>query len=404
MLNYDDAIRIVLDTVTPLEPVEMPLEQAVGHVLAEPVRAQWDLPPANNSAMDGYAFAFADQAEGDALRLVGSAFAGHPLDRRVEAGQAAQITTGAPLPPGTDTVVPVEETEALEGAVRLLKAPKPGQHVRARGEEFHADEELLTPGVELRAGEIGLLASAGISRVRVRPRPRVAILSTGDELVELGQTPGPGQIVNSNLYLLSARLRELGCEPMALGIGRDTPDALAEALGAGLQTDLILSTGGVSVGAKDHVQETLLGLGFERKFWKVAIKPGKPVLFGTLQGKPVFGLPGNPAASAATFELFVRPALRILAGLDDPLPPRLCGRLTEDVQGGGKRQAFLWCRLEEEEGRFRVIPSRRQGSGQNRSLQGACALLPVAAGGPDLPAGSEVEVLLLRLPPGRKAV
>jgi len=401
MISYDEAIKIVLDTITPLPPVDIPLEEAVGHVLAEPVKACWDLPAADNSAMDGFAFAHTGQDEGGTLTLIGSAFAGHPLDQPVAAGEAVQITTGAPLPPGTDTVIPLEEVEERQGSITLLKAPIRGQHVRYRGEEFRNGEELLSPGTELRPGEIALLASAGITRVSVHPRARVAILSTGDELVELGETPGPGQIVNSNLPMLCALLREIGCEPLPLGIGRDTPDALEEAIRAGLQADLLLSTGGVSVGEKDHMQETLNRLGFERRFWRARIKPGKPILFGTLQGKPVFGLPGNPAATGATFEIFVRPALRRLAGQGDPLPPKLLCTLAEKVKGGHKRQNFLWCRLEEENGRYRAIPSQRQGSGQNRSLQEACALLPVPVESPDLEAGSEVEVLLLRLPPGR---
>lgn len=401
MLSYDGAICKVLETVRALPAVEIPLGQAGGHVLAETVYARWDLPPADNSAMDGFAFAFADQPQGAELVVVGSAFAGHPLERTLRTDEAVQITTGAPLPPGADTVIPLEDVEEQAGRIRLLKKPQARQHVREQGEEFHTHEELLLPGTELCSGEIALLASAGITQVKVQPRPRVALLSTGDELVELGELPGPGQIINSNLHLLSARLRELGCEPIPLGIGRDTPEALEETIQAGLRADLLLSTGGVSVGEKDYVQETLNRLGFERSFWKVAIKPGKPILFGQLAGTPVFGLPGNPAASAATFELFVRPALRLLAGHNDPLPPHLRGILAEDLRGGGKRQAFLWCRVDEEDGRYRVTPSHRQGSGQNRSLAGACALLPVAIGSPPLCAGDEVEVLLLRLPQGR---
>lgn len=401
MLSYDDAIQMVLETVAPLRPLEVPLSQAVGRVLADSVLARWDLPPADNSAMDGFAFAFADQVQGTFLKLVGSSFAGQPHQGEIGPGEAVKITTGAPLPAGTNTVIPVEETTEEAGHVRLDREPKEGQHIRRRGEEFHDGEILLQAGTELFAGEIALLASAGITRVRAYPCPRVAILSTGDELVELGEAPGPGQIVNSNLHLLTARLKEIGCEPLPLGIGRDTPEALDDAIRSGLQADLFLSTGGVSVGEKDLVQETLARHGFERRFWKVAIKPGKPVLFGTIGDTPVFGLPGNPAATAATFELFVQPALRLLAGHRHALPPRLRGTLTETVKGGGKRQAFLWCRMEEDEGCYRVIPSQRQGSGQNRSLQGACALLPVPVDSPDLEAGSRVEVLLLRLPARR---
>jgi len=399
MLSYEEALEMVLQTVHPLPPLEVALNQAVGRVLAEPVKARWDLPPADNSAMDGYAFAFAGLQEGSVLNLVGSSFAGHPHQGSVAPGEAIQITTGAPLPAGTDTVVPLEETEQQDGRLRLIRKPRPEQHVRRRGEEFFNGEDLLPAGTPLAAGEIGLLASAGITRVRAYPKPRVALLSTGDELVELGQAPGPGQIVNSNLHLLIARLGELGYESLPLGIARDTPEGLSDAIRSGLQADLFLSTGGVSVGEKDYVQATLNRHGFERKFWKVAIKPGKPVLFGTIGTTPVFGLPGNPAATAATFELFVRPALRRLAGFARATTAQLSVDLAEPVQGD-KRQRFIWGRIEEQDGRYRFIPSPAQGSGQNRSMQHSSALLPVPAGSPGLAAGESVRVLLLRLPPG----
>jgi molybdopterin molybdotransferase len=248
---------------------------------------------------------------------------------------------------------------------------------------------------------MGLLAAAGIERVRVYPAPRVALLSTGDELVELGEAPGPGQIVNSNFHLLAARLQEEGCVVIPLGIARDNEVDLAERIGRGLQADMLISTGGVSVGDRDHVQETLRTFGFEPGFWRVSIKPGKPVLFGTVKGRPVFGLPGNPAAAAATFELFARPALRRLAGFPGLLQPQLRVTLKSEIDGGEKRQRFIWGSLLEREGRFEFLPSSRQGSGQNRSLQEVQALLPVPGGHAGLAAGAEVEVMLVRLPPGR---
>jgi len=395
MLNYEDALEMVLQTVQPLPPLELPLSEAVGRVLAEGIRARWDLPPADNSAMDGYAFAFAGQAADASLKLVGHSFAGHPHQGAIAAGETVQITTGAPLPAGTDSVVPLEETTREGSLVRLLRPPRAGQHVRRRGEEFRNGDRLLVAGAGLAAGEIALLAAAGITRVRAYPRPRVAILSTGDELVELGETPGPGQIVNSNLHLLVARLKELGCDPLPLGIARDTPAGLENAIRSGLQADLFLSTGGVSVGEKDHVQASLHRHGFQRRFWKVAIKPGKPVLFGTIGATPVFGLPGNPAATAATFELFVKPALRKLAGAAEARPVTRKARLTAAVRGGGDRQAFLWCRLEWAGEEYRVSVSGRQGSGQNRSIQGANALLAIPPGTEALAAGERVEVLVL---------
>jgi len=400
MLSYQEAVEVVLQTVQPLSSVEMALPEALGLVLAEPAVACWDLPPADNSAMDGYAFAWNGQGEGSLLEVVGFVPAGSHFDKPVPPGQAVKIMTGAPLPGGCDSVVPVEEVAAESTHIRLLRAPRAGQHVRRRGEELQRGESLLGAGMPLHAGEMGLLAAAGIERVRVYPAPRVALLSTGDELVELGEMPGPGQIVNSNFHLLAARLKEEGATVVSLGVARDNEYDLSERIGRGLQADMLISTGGVSVGDRDHVQETLRAHGFQLGFWKVSIKPGKPVLFGTVKGRPVFGLPGNPAAAAATFELFVRPALRWLAGFPGPLQPRLRAKLTAGIDGGEKRQRFIWGSLQEREGRFEFVPSARQGSGQNRSLQAVQALLPVAGGHTGLAAGDEVEVMLVRMPPG----
>lgn len=250
----------------------------------------------------------------------------------------------------------------------------------------------------MNAGEIALLASAGVERVQVVPRPKVAVLSTGDELVKLGEDPGPGQIVNSNLLYLISRLIECGCDPVPLGIGEDRCDDLERMFDQAQATDMLITTGGVSVGEKDLVKQTLVSGGLEVKFWKVAIKPGKPVLFGLLDGKPCFGLPGNPAATAATFELFVRPALERLAGNRHLLAPWLKARLLGSVSGGGKRQNFLWGELRITEGRLEITPLQRQDSRQNRSLQQAHALLPVPIGCIGMSAGDDVEIIPLRFP------
>jgi molybdopterin molybdotransferase len=401
MLTYEEALQMVLETVKPLPPVALPLISAPGRVLATAVIASRNLPPSDNSAMDGYAFAWSEGIAAAPLTVIDFIAAGHTRQLAVPAGQAVKIMTGAPLPPGCDSVVPIEDVEVVADAIRLTTTPQRGENVRYCGEELRCGELVLEAGTPLFAGEIGLLAAAGIETVRVHPAPRVAILSTGDELVELGSPQGAGQIVNSNAYLLATRLREEGCEPLLLGIARDTPEELAAALQRGLQADLLLTTGGVSVGDCDHVQEALTKLGFTRKFWKVAIKPGKPVLFGTINDQPVFGLPGNPAATAATFELFVRPALRRLAGFSATHFPRLRVSLSETIKGGGSRQRFIWGRLEIGNGSFSFSSAQYQGSGQNRSLQGAQALLPLPAHSPNLPAGSEVEILLLRMPPGQ---
>lgn len=399
MLTYPEALDRVLLTIQPLPCEELPLPEALGRTLAETVTAAWDMPPADNSAMDGYAFALAGAEPQTEWRVIGLARAGAGHIGEVPAGAAVKIMTGAPLPAGCDTVAPLEAVEQLSAErIRLGAGLQLGDHVRCRGEEFRQGEPLLAAGTALKAGAIGLLAAAGVARVRVHRRPRVALLTTGDELVDLGVQPGPGQIVNSNRYLLTARLQEEGAEVWPLEIAGDSRQELTARLAQGLQADLLVTTGGVSMGEYDLVKECLSELGFELGFWKVAIKPGKPVLFGTAQGTPVFGLPGNPAAAAATFELFARPALRRLAGDPAPQPRRCRATLTCPVRGAGNRQSFLWGRVEESQGHYRFTPSSRQGSGQMRGLQGAQALLPLAAEGPDLAAGSEVELLLIYLP------
>lgn len=279
--------------------------------------------------------------------------------------------------------------------VFIQSFPETGQHIRCQGEEFHRGEILLDAGTLLRSAEIALLVSAGVEHVSVYPRPRVGVISTGDELVAFGQEPEYGQIVNSNLYLLTTRLRELNCEPVALGIGRDDPLLLDALFEAALGTDLIISTGGVSVGSKDHVMAVLEERGFQKRFWKVGMKPGKPVLLGTLAGKPLFGLPGNPAATAATFELFVRPSLCRLAGLPNFIPNKRLGHLTSDVKGGGDRQAFLWCRIQWQDGHYIIHVPERQGSGQNRCLPNVNAFLPIPVGVEKLRAGDLAEAILL---------
>jgi molybdopterin molybdotransferase len=394
MLSYDQALQQVLETVATLPPRNLPLTEAIGLVLAAPANACWDMPRSDNSAMDGFALA-TPTGTGTSYRIIGTAYAGHPFSERLAPGEAIHITTGAPVPAGAVSVVPQEETNDLGDRVQLHEPSTAGAHIRSRGEEFASGEELLPVGTRLRAGGIGLLASAGVKEVCVFPRPRVAIFSTGDELVDLGQQPGPGQIINSNLHLLAARLQECGCEPLPLGVGQDTPEALDAILNRAVSADLVLSTGGVSVGAKDLVQDALTRYGFERKFWKVAIRPGKPVLFGLLGGKPCFGLPGNPAATAATFELFVKPALRHMAGHTEASPDLRQATLLNDIECGGNRQAFLWSWVEWSEGGYRVSVPQRQGSGQNRSIQGANALLAAPLGKERLAVGETVEVLLL---------
>jgi molybdopterin molybdotransferase len=395
MISYDEALQSVVESISPLAPREVSLDEASGLVLAKPAKALWQMPRWDNSAMDGFAIHGVPANIETGHTIVGASYAGHLFSGTVKHGEAVRITTGAVLPEGTDTVIPVEDTMEKDNQVFLKKSPELGQHVRYAGEEYSSEEVLVESGTVLKAGEIALLASAGVEQVCVYPRLRVAVISTGDELVELGQTPGPGQIINSNLHYLRTRLFECGCTPICLGIGADDQKTLKQLIEQALDADMIITSGGVSVGEKDHVQATLENLNFEKIFWKAAIKPGKPVLFGKIEGVPFFGLPGNPAATAATFELFAKTALKKLAGHVDVLPEKRLATLTDEVKGGGKRQSFLWCSLQWEKDEYQVTVSQRQGSGQIRCLTAKNAILAVQTNVRFLHQGDQVEVLLI---------
>jgi len=395
MINYEEALQKVLDAVSPLAPVETALADAAGLVLAAPAIARWDMPRCDNSAMDGFAISIVPEKTGTGFSIIGSSYAGHPFPDKILPGQAIRIMTGAALPEGADTVVPIEDVEERIDRIYLTTTPKIGQHIRYQGEEFLKGEVLADRGKTLNAGNIALLASAGIERCKVFPRPRVAVISTGDELVELGQAPKPGQIVNSNLYFLKTRLMECGFSLASIWTASDDMDQLDQLFEQALDADVIISTGGVSVGEKDLLQEALEKQSFRKIFWKVAIKPGKPLLFGMLGNRPYFGLPGNPGATAATFELFAKPALMSLSGQVNILPEKRRARLTHGVTGGGKRQAFLWCRLGWDGNSYQVTLSKCQGSGQNRCLADANAILSVPIGTEKLEAGDDVEVFMI---------
>lgn len=394
MLSYDEALLSVIETVQPLPPCGISTVDAAGLMLADSVKARWDMPSSNNSAMDGFAISGCSTVPGSPVEIIGAAYAGHLFPGTISKGQSTRITTGATLPHGADTVIPIEDAKEECGQLHIQTSFTVGQHVRLQGKEFQAGEELLQKGTLLQAGEISLLASAGVAQVKVYPRPRVAIISTGDELIELGESPEPGQIINSNIHFLATRLLECGCEAISLGISKDDTASLDQCISQALNADLVLTTGGVSVGERDQVQAAFSRHNFQKHFWKVAIKPGKPVLFGFLEGKPFFGLPGNPAATAATFEIFVRPALKKMAGYKDCQLPRRSGILTKEIKCEGMRQSFLWCQLKWCSDQYEVNVRSHQGSGQNRTIQGANALLAIPAG-TKYTQGERVEVLLL---------
>lgn len=331
-LTVDEAIERILAKVRPLGAVPTELLEALGATLAEDVVADRDVPPFRNSAMDGYAVIGDDVANVPAaLTVVGDIAAGATASRAIVRGEAMRIMTGAPMPDGADTVVRVEDTDNGTDAVRITAATKRGTSVRAAGEDLRAGETVLTRGTVLRAAEIGVLATVGRRTASVVRRPRVAVLSTGDELVELDQPLRPGQIRDANRYSLASAAIAAGMTPLTFGIVRDTADDLRRALrDAAGRADVIVTSGGVSVGDHDHVKPVVDELG-SMDFWSIAIRPGRPLAFGEIDGKLIFGLPGNPVSSLLGFELFVRPALLKMAGRRLLHRPRVTATLDDTL-------------------------------------------------------------------------
>lgn len=403
-LTIDEALHLVLAEARPL-PVELVHDpaQAHGRALAHDLHARLDLPGGDTSIMDGWALQAADLAHGaprPRLRIRGESSAGHPLTRPIDAGEAARIATGAVLPPGADAVVAQEDArvdgDALEIDLAGAGVVRPGHFVRARGSEVRRGELLVAAGAPLGPGELALLYGAGHHGLPVRRRPRVAIVCTGDELLPLGATPGPGQVIGTNALMLAAQIREAGGVPQDLGVAADDLAATRAAIERAAEgADVLLTSGGISVGDHDHVAAALAGLGLHARFRRLALRPGRPLTFGRLGDLLVFALPGNPASTYVTFELFVRPLLRRLAGLVGPSRPRRRLVLADRAEGAGPRVHVVRARLGDD-GRATPLPQQRSGS--LRSLAGHDALLLVPAGVRELPAGAEVDALLLGEP------
>jgi molybdopterin molybdotransferase len=395
MLTVEEALAAILGRVEPLGTERVEILSALGRVLADPIVSRREIPPWPNSSMDGYAVRAADTGQGVALRVVGRIEAGSVPARSVSTGEAMRIFTGAPLPDGADAVIPQEDVDAVNGRIDLKGSVDRAAYVRLAGEDVRVGDRVLEPGIVLSAAEIGLLATLGYSQVRVYRRPRVAILSTGNEIADLGSEPGPGQIPNTNTYSLIAQVLEAGGEPIGLGVAPDRLEAIAERVAGARDADMLVSSAGVSVGDLDLVRKALMEAGAELHLWQVSMRPGKPITFGSLAGHPVFGLPGNPVSAMVTFELFVRPALLKMSGRTRLTRPRVRARALTAIANPGNRRGYLRVRLERDGDGLGARLTGEQGSAILRSMVIADGLAVID---PDttVAVGASVEVILLR--------
>jgi molybdopterin molybdotransferase len=391
--SFEQARECVITKVAALRAtpaiVEVPREEAAGRVLAEPLLADRDFPPLARSTRDGFALRAADTP--GRLRLSGEVRAGQVLEKPLQPGEAVAIMTGAPLPDGADAVVMIEHARQ-EGEFVTVPAAEPGQHITPRASEARAGEELVPRGRRLGFAEIAALASAGRAQVPVFEQPRVAILATGDEVVDVAATPAPHQVRNSNTHSLAVQVRHAGGLPTVLPIARDTQDATRAAIECGLQSDLLLISGGVSAGKYDIVEEVLASLGAEFYFDRVLIQPGQPLVFGRARGKFFFGLPGNPASTMVTFQIFARAALDLLAGENETALPMPLARLTQDFRHKPGLTRFLPARLSADGAE--VAPIAWHGSSDIPALARANAFLIADAARETWKAGDLIRVLL----------
>ncbi len=400
MISVEQALDTILSHITPLGTERVHIQHSLGRVLAEEVRATRSVPPADNSAMDGYAVQVADiagasPAQPKRLSVVGEIPAGYRASRPLQRGEAMSIMTGAAIPEGADCVVMQEDTSLDGSAVLISKEVPRGEHIRRAGEDIAAGEVLFPEKTPIRAAHTGILASTGRGAVTVYQRPRVAILSTGDELVDIDEPCSEGKIVSSNSYSLWSLVRENGGEPLSLGIARDTKESLSRKLRDGLRADMIITSGGVSVGKYDFVKDVLQDLGASMKLWKVAMRPGQPLAFGTIGGMPAFGLPGNPVSAMVSFEQFVRPALRKMTGRTCLFRPTMSAVARDTVETHSGKKYFIRCRVLQEAGALTAATTGEQGSGILMSMAEANALMIVPEDVETVNPGDTVTVQIL---------
>ena len=389
LIPVDEARAQILRLINPLCPEHVQIAEALGRSLATPVMVSRTLPPWDNSAMDGYAVRSGDAST---LKVIEKIFAGDVPQREIVAGTCARIMTGAPMPRGADAVVMQEKTRPLDGdRVEILEGPKPGANVRRRGEDVQADALLFPAGRELGLGDAGALWGQGLERVEVRRRPRVSVASSGDELCDVGAAT-EGKIVDSNSPVIASLARSAGAVATQVGRAADSLESMRSVFARGLEADVLITVAGASVGEKDFTREALVSLGVEIDFWKVAMKPGKPLAFGRRADTLVFGLPGNPLSAMVTFEVFVRPALRALQGLA-PFRAKWAARAGAAIVKPVGLRHFVRATWEVREGEIWAIPLQAQSSGSLSSASGATCLIEVPEASGNVEFGSHCELL-----------
>jgi molybdopterin molybdotransferase len=400
MISVEEALDKILSHTQSLGFEKVSLLESLGRVTGEDVNARRDIPPLDNSGMDGYAVRAIDIEKASTdfparLQVIEDLPAGFVSQKTLRQGQAIRIMTGAPIPKGADAVVPVEETQKEGFRVLMFRAIALGGCIRKAGEDIKQGDRVISRGDVLRPAEVGMLAATGRSSVSVFQRPLVSILCTGEELVDVDEPTGDAKIVSSNSYTLAAQVKECGALPVQLGIARDRKEDVVEKLRQGLRADVLISSAGISVGDYDFVKEALKDLGMEMVFWKVAMKPGKPMAFGTIHGKPVFGLPGNPVSSMVSFEQFVRPALLKMMGHRQIFRPVVEATLQEEIRKEPGRRHYLRAVVSFRNDQFVVSTTGSQGSNILNSMVRANGLIVISEEQECVRAGEKVKVQLL---------
>jgi molybdopterin molybdotransferase len=400
MISVEEALKTILEGIKPLDCETLPIISALGCVIGEDIVSGRTIPPLANSAMDGYAVisadtTFASRQKPAVLDVLEDVPAGKVATQAIHKGQGIRIMTGAPLPKGANAVIRVEDTEADEDKVKIFVSAEPGLDIREAGEDVETGELVILRGTVLRAAEVGMLAALGRSFVTVHQRPLVAVVSTGDELVEVDEVPGPGKIVNSNGYSLAALILEAGGIPLQVGIARDNREDLLEKFKTAARADIIVSSGGVSVGDYDLVKDIMAEIGSRIQFWRVAMRPGRPLAFGRLEGKPLFGLPGNPVSSMVSFEQFIRPVILTMRGYQNIYRKAIQAEMTDGFVKKKGLKYFIRARVEHRDGKYYASMTGEQGSGILKSMVLANGLIVLPEDVTEVKPGDKVSVQLL---------